>query len=144
MGLARNGGWRRGSRAEESKHKKNRPNLYDISAAGHIDSEETPLVAAIREAKEEINLDIEAAQLKLFSVMRARMVSETGLIENEFRWLYLVKLNEDVSFTLQEYEVASLEWVAFESFKADCGGETYVPHGKLYFATVLDAIEREL
>lgn len=120
------------------------PNLYDISAAGHIDSGETPMVAALREAKEEINLDIEPTQLKLFNVMRVHMVSGTGLIENEFQWLYLLRLNEDVSFELQEFEVASLEWVSLESFTVDSASNSYVPHGELYYATVIDAIKREV
>lgn len=120
------------------------PGLYDISAAGHIDSGETPIVAALREAKEEINLDIEPARLKLFSVMRIHMVSSTGLIENEFQWLYLLRMDEKVSFELQEYEVDSLKWVSLESFVTDSSGSSYVPHGETYYAAVGDAIRREL
>jgi isopentenyldiphosphate isomerase len=120
------------------------PNLYDISAAGHIDSGETPIIAAIREAKEEINLDIDSTQLKLISVMRIQLATETGLIENEFQWLYLLKLSSDITFTLQESEVESLEWVTLDTFKSESVNGMYVPHGNLYYSTVVQAIQSQL
>jgi isopentenyl-diphosphate delta-isomerase len=118
------------------------PNRYDISAAGHIDLGEEPLIAAIREAKEEIGLDVTEDQLQLFGVHRTYLVTENDLIENEFQWLYLLRLFEEVEFSLQASELESLEWVSLDTFKVDCLGKTYVPHGKIYYDTVLAAIER--
>lgn len=116
------------------------PNRYDISAAGHIDLGETSLQAALREAKEEINLDIAAQELKLFSVHRAHMTAENGAIENEFQWLYHLELTGDIDFSLQASEVESLVWTPIEQFKAECTGDQYVPHAKLYYDTVIAAI----
>lgn len=86
--------WRRDSSGEieillqrRAANKRTWPGRYDISAAGHIDLGETPLIAALREAKEEINLDIDSNDLKLFGVHRAYMQAENGAIENEFQWL---------------------------------------------------------
>jgi len=117
------------------------PNRYDISAAGHIDLDETPLDAAMREAKEEINLDITSHELKLFSVHRAYLKAENGAIENEFQWLYSLELAGDTDFTLQDSEVESLAWVSVDQFKAECTSEQYVPHSKLYYSSVASAIE---
>jgi len=117
------------------------PNRYDISAAGHIDLDETPFDAALRETKEEIDLDVAGDDLKLFGVHRAYLKAENGPIENEFQWLYSLELTAHVNFSLQASEVESLVWVPINQFKADCTGDTYVPHTALYYDTVIAAIE---
>lgn len=117
------------------------PNRYDISAAGHIDLDETPLDAALREAKEEINLDIVSDELKLFCVHRAYLKAGNGAIENEFQWLYSLELASNTNFTLQASEVESLAWIPLSKFKVECTGDQYVPHGTLYYDTVSTAIE---
>jgi isopentenyldiphosphate isomerase len=96
-----------------------------------------PTYRPLREAQEEIGLTIETSSLQQFSVERAQLVAETGDIENEFRWLYLLELPSDHQFTLQESEVESLVWKTLEDFETECGGDTYVPHGKDYYAKVV-------
>lgn len=117
------------------------PNRYDISAAGHIDLDEKPLDAALREAKEEINLDIVSDELKLFGVHRAYLKADNRAIENEFQWLYSLELASNTDFTLQTSEVESLAWIPLSKFKVECTGDQYVPHGTLYYDTVSTAIE---
>ncbi|HSD56519.1 MAG TPA: NUDIX domain-containing protein [Candidatus Saccharimonadales bacterium] len=117
------------------------PNRYDISAAGHIGLGETPLGAALREAKEEIDLTISSQDLKLFGVHRAHLLTENGAIENEFQWLYHLELVSSTDFSLQATEVESLIWVSMSQFKAEYESDRYVPHAKLYYATVASAIE---
>lgn len=116
------------------------PNRYDISAAGHIDLGETPIQAALREAKEEINLDIAERQLRSIGVHRAYMIAENA-IENEFQYLYTLHLGEDTAFTLQASEVESLVWIPLSQFKNYCNSEQYVPHGELYYNTIIASIE---
>lgn len=117
------------------------PNRYDISAAGHIDLGETPLEAALREAKEEINLNILSDKLKLFGVHRAYLMTDNGAIENEFQWLYSLELTSDTDFSLQASEVESSMWVSIDQFKDEYMSDQYVPHAKLYYNTVITAIE---
>lgn len=126
---------------QRASDKRTWPNRFDISAAGHIDLGETPLDAALREAKEEINLNINSRELKLFGVHRAFLKAENGEIENEFQWLYSLELDNETDFTLQTSEVESLVWVSMSKFKAARTGDQYVPHGKLYYDTVTSAIE---
>jgi isopentenyl-diphosphate Delta-isomerase len=120
------------------------PGCYDISAAGHIDVGESPLDAVLREAQEEISLIIDPNQLKFFGVYRADMVAENGDIENEFQWLFLLELPGHTDFDLQEAELASLDWLPLDAFIANCTGTDYVPHGKLYYETVIQAIKAKL
>lgn len=135
------GGQREVLLQQRASNKRTWPNLYDISAAGHIDLGEKPLDAAIRETVEEIGLDTIADELKLFCVHRTYLKAENGAIENEFQWLYSLGLNDETNFTLQSSEVKSLKWVSLEQFKVENKGEQYVPHGELYYDTVVSAIE---
>ncbi|HSX34543.1 MAG TPA: NUDIX domain-containing protein [Candidatus Saccharimonadales bacterium] len=126
---------------KRAAHKPTWPNCYDISAAGHIDLGEEPITAALREAKEEISLAVAEPQLKLIAVHRAYLIAPNKAIENEFQWLYTLQLAEDTNFTLQTSEVDSLVWVPIGQFKTYYNSDQYVPHGKLYYETVISAIE---
>ncbi len=128
---------------KRAANKRTWPNLYDISAAGHIDLGETPMAAALRETKEEIGLDINETSLKLISVQRAYMQAENNSIENEFQWLYILGLPNNTKFSIQKEEVASLEWKPLTDFKNEVleKPSLYVPHGNLYFKTVIQALE---
>lgn len=126
---------------QRAADKRTWPNRFDISAAGHIDLGEKPLDAAIRETVEEIGLNVVGDELKLFCVNRTYLKAENGAIENEFQWLYSLKLTNETDFALQYTEVKSLMWVSLEQFKAENNGERYVPHGEQYYNTVASAIE---
>lgn len=143
--------WRRTDHGPEvllqkrASHKMTWPDCYDISAAGHIDLGETPLQAALRESKEEIGLEIPPAKLQLFSVYRAHLRASKDAVENEFQWLYILEITEDAQqFTMQAKEVSSVEWKPLADFTTETRGvsEDYVPHGELYYDTVIAAVTR--
>lgn len=117
------------------------PSPYDKSAAGHINLGETPLETAIREAKEEINLEIVSQKLVFFGVHRAYLIANNAIVENELQWLYHLEITDEKDFILQSSEVDSLEWVSLNRFKAECIGDKYLPHARLYYDTVISAIE---
>jgi len=121
------------------------PNLYDISAAGHIDLEEDPLTAALRETKEEVNLAIAEKDIKSIGIYRTLLVAPSGDVENEFQWLYLYKLSANQIFNLDQREVSKVEWKNLSSFKKDliANPGKYVPHGPTYYKIIVSAIERE-
>ncbi len=122
------------------------PNRYDISAAGHIDLGENPLTAAKRETQEELGFTVKDADLKLISVHRAHLISANGAIENEYQWVYLLRYPAGINLTLQQEEVASVKWKSLEDFTAETRAidASYLPHGNLYFDTVIAAITYEL
>jgi isopentenyl-diphosphate delta-isomerase len=122
------------------------PDAYDISAAGHIDLNEQPFDAALRETKEEISLDINPDDLKLITVHLANITAPSGDIEHEFQWLFLLKLPGDTRFDLEKSEVSSLVWKPLDKFRAEVETtpELFVPHGNIYYRTVTSAIEQSL
>ena len=50
---------------QRSSNKKTEPNKWDLSGAGHIDVDETPEQAAVRELFEETGIKVEIEELKL-------------------------------------------------------------------------------
>ena len=123
------------------------PGYYDISAAGHIDFGETPLQAALRETKEEIGLDVDNTQPRLLFVHRANLVNtgQSGVIENEFQWVYGLALEKETAFT-HDSEVDLVVWMKLDGFKQlidqKIPGKHIVPHGEAYFANLFREISR--
>ena len=143
--------WRRTAEGVEilvqkrATNKRTWPGRYDISAAGHIDLGEDPLIAALRETKEEISHDISKADLQLVGVHRCRDMAPDGTwTENELRWIYLLELTDDVAFTLIDGEVAALEWQPVEAVREEASSDTgnFVPHGSVYFGMLFEALDR--
>lgn len=123
------------------------PNLFDISAAGHIDLGESELDAAIRETREEIGYAPDVSKLEHIGVHRHNSATiNTALIENEFRYLYLLEITNETSFSLDDGEVDSILWKPLPVMQyelSDSGlRNNYVPHGDAYFAMLFEALDR--
>ena len=130
-----------------AKDKATWANHLDISAAGHVDSGETPLIAAIRETKEEIGITIESAKLTLVNAYRAYLIADLSgkrIIENEFQFIYLLNFTDAADeIVLLDGEVEETKWVSLTDFERVIEGESsdvIVPHGKAYFDVLLEAL----
>lgn len=114
------------------------PGYLDISAAGHIDLGETPIQAAVREAKEEVGYEIVPANLYYLFSMRA------PLDNSEIVNVYLYELGQNEEFVFNDGEVDSLVWVEFDEFRRMTEKpESYnlVPQGSAYFLPLLTALD---
>jgi isopentenyldiphosphate isomerase len=120
-----------------SFQKENDPGLWDVSVAGHLNAGEKPIEAALRETKEEIGLDLTAADLhdldRRFRV--ERFLNEGAYIDREWQYLFWAVCDLPLdAFRLQEEEVAELAWVNPEwlaEFTARRDPEL-VPHWQQY------------
>lgn len=123
---------------KRNPNKKTFPNLWAISVAGHVDSGETSREAALRELKEEVNLDVEDSELEyLFTIKRIQ--PHEGSFIRVFDDVYLLHKNIDVEKTkLQVEELTDIKYVYYQYleniFKE--GDKDYVPyteeHEKLF------------
>ena len=116
------------------------PGYTDISAAGHVDAGETPLESAVREAKEELGLDVDPEALRFLFTMR------TPLAPNEIDFVYSYRVLGDFEPQLTDGEVAMCEWVAFDKFKEmTTRPDDYhlVPQGEHYFALLINDLESQ-
>lgn len=110
---------------EENKHtiyfqlrspkKKDYPNLFDITAAGHILSDET-IEEGIREVKEEIGIDVKISELISLGIVKNSILLD-NFIDNELSHVFLYKIDPmKIQFTLQEEEVSGIVKAEFKSF----------------------------
>ena len=77
---------------KRSKLKEKNAGLWDITAAGHIPSGQTPETSLIREIEEEIGLLTDASKLKLLGVYKRQEKHNGGnFIENEFDYIYITQ-----------------------------------------------------
>lgn len=132
--------------AQRDANKSICPLLWDVSVAGHIDSGELIIQGAIREVKEEINLELVPNDLKKIGIFKCFQSYPSGIKDNEFHHTYIAELKVSISeLTPQIGEVESLKLVSFETFKTLLdnireNNNHFVPSNKTYYDFVLKAI----
>ncbi|MDX1334078.1 MAG: NUDIX domain-containing protein, partial [Robiginitalea sp.] len=134
---------------QRADQKETFPGLWDVSVAGHVHAEETPLEAAQREIKEEIGLDLETGSLDFFGRSKNEQAHPGGNIDREFHYVYLSELKVPLEdLRPQEGEVAGLELRPLLRFSEEVWGlanpARYVPHSREYYRTVIKAIQSRL
>lgn len=91
---------------KRSEKLRSNPGMYDISAGGHINLGETPIEAAVREAREEIGAEIDPTDLRLVESDRAN--------PNRFIWTFVTDwTGKDCNFHFDDEEVSEVKWVPY-------------------------------
>ena len=117
---------------KRNPNKKTYPNLWALSAAGHVDAGETSLTAGMRELKEELGLEICENEMKfLFSIKEERPYKDRFI--KTIDDVYLIEKEIDVNNTkLQFEELTDIKYVYYEYlnsiFKNNDGD--YVPYNE--------------
>ncbi len=95
------------------------PDLWDISAAGHISAGDTVINAGLREAKEELGLDLEEKDLEfLFSATRQYVLHGGEFIHNTFHDIFLVKRDLDISkCEIQKEELSAIKYIDYKELE---------------------------
>ncbi len=98
--------------------KDSNPNMLDISSAGHLSAGDDSITGAIRELKEELNIDIKPEDLQFIKTLKRSSRYTETFINNEFDDLYIVRTDkkiEDMKF--QEEEISEIMYVPYKKFK---------------------------
>lgn len=94
------------------------PNMLDISSAGHLSAGDTSFDGAVREIKEELNLDVNPSDLKLIKTLKKHTEPKPGFINNEFADVYIYKTNKKIDdMKFQEEEISEIMFVPFDRFR---------------------------
>lgn len=121
---------------KRSPEKESHPNMWDISAAGHVAAGDTPVQTVIREAKEELGLVLTEGDFKQIATVKQNKVFPGGNYFNrEFNPVYILEKDIDLSeLKLQKDEVSEVKWMPWREFKKkiDANDPTYVPHPDEY------------
>ncbi len=128
------------------KRKENKdtfPNLWDVSVAGHINSGELPIEAAIREVKEEVDLNLDKHHLEYFKFYTEKNQHPNGMIDNEIHHIYIALLNCDISkLTPQKEEVAAIKLIDIEELEKHYKDSSYfVPHSQQYYNYIIHKLK---
>lgn len=122
------------------------PLMWDVSVAGHIDAGETIEKGAVREAWEEIGLELSEKDLQKIGVFDCFQSYPNGIHDNEFHNTFICELKVPlVNLKIQEEEVEALKLVPFDKFQKlidtiGNNGNHFVPSNKNYYQFVLKKI----
>ncbi len=104
---------------KRSDNKESFPGLYDLSAAGHVRTGETPEEAAVRETYEEIGLSLTPDELHPVMVRKIRY-RHNEFVSNEFNYVYVVRAAKGSwKIRLQTEEVAEAHWMKLTDLQTD-------------------------
>lgn len=121
---------------KRSAQKESFPDLWDISAAGHVKAGQTGIEAALQEAREELGITLEQKDLKFLFCMKGRAVARNGhCIDNEMSDVYLVKkdiLPSEIDF--QTEEISAVKFISTVALKniLTSQPQNFVPHDEEY------------
>ena len=104
------------------------PGKKDL-VSGHVDGNETPTQAMIRELQEEVGIkNVDSSQvIKISELAKPLGFESRGKIRKFFIDFYCLKTQKH-HFTIQPEEVAGLKWIPMdEAFKMMSNGETKFP-----------------
>lgn len=95
---------------QRSANKKLWPNLWDITAGGHVLSGEFGYQSVIRETKEEIGIDLSKNDLEFIGATTSENI-KSDIINRHFNEYFIAHCDVDLKdITLQEEEVQNIKW----------------------------------
>lgn len=101
-----------------SATKESHPNMLDISCAGHLAAGEDSLTGAMRELKEELNLDVEAGELIFIKTLKVNSADTDAYKNNEFDDVYLLRTDKSIEdMTPRSEEISEILYVPYATFK---------------------------
>lgn len=104
---------------KRAQHITSNPGKWDISAAGHLSAGDDPIQGALREVKEELDVDLSETDLNKIGEVVGESTQHDGVyINKEYQDVYVVFTDKEVQdFTIQESEVEKIEFVSIEKLK---------------------------
>ena len=94
-----------------SPNKRMWPNLWDVTAGGHVSSGEFGFQAIIRECKEELGIELNKNDITFIGSTKSTNI-QGDIINNHFNEIYIAnKEIDETKLKLQEEEVAEVRWV---------------------------------
>ena len=89
--------------------------MLDISSAGHLSAGDDSLTGALRELKEELNLDINPEDLHFIKTLKRTSKYTATFINNEFDDLYILRTNKKIDdMKFQKEEISEIMYVPYK------------------------------
>lgn len=105
---------------QRSYNKEKNAGMWDISVAGHLSAGDTSKMGAIRELKEELNVDCSENELEYILTYKDQRIIREDFIENQFYDFYILKKNDiEISdIVVQESEVEQVKYIEVNELKS--------------------------
>ena len=114
---------------QRSGNKQSAPLMWDFSASGQVDAGENSMQGAMREAKEELGINLSITEAPAF----------TKLFFNGFNDYYIVRKDFDLSsLKLQKSEVAAVKWASREEVLSLYMENKFLPYAKSLIELIFD------
>jgi len=121
------------------------PDLWDISAAGHISSGETAENTVVREAFEEIGLNVLSENLEFVSILKINVLTDK-VNNNEFAYVFLLKFDGEVSdLKFIDGEVQEIKFISLKELEKEVinNYSIFCPHGN-YWLDIVNAVKKRI
>lgn len=118
--------------------------LWDVGAAGHVAVGEEYAEAAIREAKEELGIDVKKDDLNLLMIEKCQ-TPWGNIQENVFAATYLVRVDREIKeFKIQEKEVQTVRFISADALETEQKNNPgiFTPHGGNYWSLLVDEVKK--
>lgn len=103
---------------KRSSNKDKDPNLWTISASGHLSAGDSSKDGALRELYEELGIQIIEEELNYLFTVKQHKVHRKDYIDNEIVDVYLVKKDLDLNdLTMQKEEVSEIRLIPYHELK---------------------------
>ena len=114
------------------KDKKLYPDTWDVSVGGHVAAFEDTKDACVREAKEELGIDIKVKDLEYITTLREELLYK-DINSQELVDVFMIKKDIKIKdIKLQEEEVSEIKWCSLEELNALIKAEKILPHVREY------------
>ena len=130
---------------QRSKTTVTHPGKYDISLAGHIDGDELPLDAMLREIKEEGDIDLRGRLIEpkapLYLEEQGQSPNRDIYVHNQRVYLYFAVIDpKEIHHFSKESDISRFEWWSLDTFALRAANPTsirLVPHSSWYYHVVV-------
>lgn len=125
-----------------SMSKKRWPGMYSSSAGGHINADELPQQAALRETREEIGIDLDLDKLYCMGTFRIKTEPQN------LRYMFSYQIEGEPDFRFDDGEVASMTWMSLVEFERQLLDPTsdmvMARYGQAYASLILEELHRQV
>lgn len=98
--------------------KKEFPNTWDVSVAGHVAAGEDILLAAQREVQEEVGLKLNLNDLHFIGNFTTDFKHHKNFVDREYHYVYLAKLTKPIEqLKIQDEEVSEIQLISIDKLK---------------------------
>lgn len=112
--------------------KKLYPNTWDVSVGGHVSTNEDSITALVREAKEELGIDLDLGNVEYFGTIHERL-KYNDIDSNELVDVFIAKQNiNKEEIILQKDEVSDVHWVSIDELFNLIDNNKLLPHDEEY------------